>query len=295
VGACGSPSSDIGGRLAQAGRDVTFLVRPRRAAELAERGLRIHAPAGETVVPARTVTAGELDEPYDLIVLAVKSYHLQQALADLGVHLADFGVEEPAHNGMRHIDTLVARFGADRVYGGVCMIAGTLTDEGDVVQLTGLHRLLYGPLDGARDDRLTAVAEALSGAEFESQPSAEIVQEMWEKWAFIATAGGITCLMRGPVGDIVAGGGAPLVVALYDEIALIAAANGHPLRPPAVERAKATLTTAGSPFNSSMARDVENGFRTEAEHVVGDLLKRAKGGAYPVLTTALAHLRTYRL
>ena len=123
--------------------------------------------------------------------------------------------------------------------------------------------------------------------------SREILQEMWEKWAFIATAGGITSLMRGTVGDIVAGGGAPLVVALYDEIGLIAAANGYPLRSEAVQRAKATLTAAGSPFNSSMARDVDNGFRTEAEHVVGDLLKRAKGGDYPMLTTALAHLRTY--
>ena len=101
---------------------------------------------------------------------------------------------------------------------------------------------------------------------------------MWEKWAFIATAGGITCLMRGTVGDIVAGGGAPLAVALYDEIGLIAAANGHPLRTAAAQRAKAMLTAAGSPFNSSMARESRMA-SDEAEHVVGDLLKRARAGA----------------
>ncbi|MGA5302305.1 2-dehydropantoate 2-reductase N-terminal domain-containing protein [Nucisporomicrobium flavum] len=132
VGA-GATGGYFGGRLAEAGRDITFLVRARRAAELAERGLRIHAPAGESVVPARTVTADKLDRPYDVIVLAVKSYHLQQALADIGPAIGTGTVIVPLLNGMRHIDTLVGHFGADHVYGGVCMIAGTLTDEGDVV------------------------------------------------------------------------------------------------------------------------------------------------------------------
>jgi 2-dehydropantoate 2-reductase len=151
----------------------------------------------------------------------------------------------------------------------------------------------FGELDGTKSARVAALAAEFAAAGIQAGQSSEILQEMWEKWAFIATAGGITSLMRGTVGDIVAGGGAPLATALYDEIGLIAAANGHPLRTATVERAKATLTAAGSAFNSSMARDVENGFRTEAEHVVGDLLKRAKGGEYPVISTALAHLRTY--
>jgi 2-dehydropantoate 2-reductase len=153
----------------------------------------------------------------------------------------------------------------------------------------------FGELDGTKSARVAALAAEFAAAGMQAGQSSEILQEMWEKWAFIAAAGGITSLMRGTVGGIVAGGGAPLAAALYDEIGLIAAANGHPLRPAAVQRAKATLTAAGSPFNSSMARDVENGLRTEVEHVIGDLLKRAKGGDYPMLTIALAHLRTYEV
>ena len=99
--------------------------------------------------------------------------------------------------------------------------------------------------------------------------------------------------MRGAVGDIVAAGGAPLTLALYEEIARIAAANGHPLRPAASERARAMLTAAGSPFTASMARDVEGGFRVEADHVIGDLLKRTDGGEYPMLRVAYAHLKAY--
>ncbi len=140
---------------------------------------------------------------------------------------------------------------------------------------------------------MAALAAEFAAAGIQAEQSPAILQEMWEKWAFIATAGGITSLMRGTVGDIVAGGGAPFATLLYEEIALIAAANGHPLRLPAMERAKGMLTTPGSPFNSSMARDVEGGLRSEADHVIGDLVKRAKGGDYPVLKIALAHLKTY--
>src|SRR5689334_5990181 len=162
----GATGGYFGGRLAEAGRDVTFLVRPARAATLAERGLRIHSPAGESTIPVRTVTAGQIDGPYALVVLAVKSYGLAGALNDLKPAVGPDTVIVPLLNGMRHIGELTAAFGPDRVYGGVCMIAGTLTGEGDVVQLTGLQRLAYGPLDGGPDPRLPAVTEALSGAEF---------------------------------------------------------------------------------------------------------------------------------
>jgi 2-dehydropantoate 2-reductase len=188
---------------------------------------------------------------------------------------------------------LAYRFTKKNVLGGQAALPLTLDAEGRILHLAEVLAISFGELDGTKSARVAALADEFAAAGIQAGQSGEILQEMWEKWAFIATAGAITCLMRGTVGDIVAGGGAPLVTALYDEIGLIAAANGHPLPPAAVERAKATLTAASSPFNSSMARDVENGLRTEAEHVVGDLLKRAKGGAYPVLTAALVHLRTY--
>ena len=173
---------------------------------------------------------------------------------------------------------LADRFSKKNVLGGQAGLPLTLDAEGRILHLAEMLAISFGELDGTKSARVAALAAEFAAAGIEAGQSGEILQEMWDKWAFIATAGGITCLMRGTVGDIVAGGGAPLAIALYDEIGLIAAANGHPLQSDKAERGKAMLTAAGSPFNSSMARDVENGFRTEAEHVVGDLLKRAKGG-----------------
>nr|BFE69466.1 hypothetical protein GCM10020092_027670 [Actinoplanes digitatis] len=197
---------------------------------LADRGLRIHSPDGESVIKARTVIADALDGPYDLIVVAVKGYGLGAAIADLRPAVGPETVIVPLLNGMRHVDALVAAFGAGHVYGGVCMIAGTLDDDGDVVQLTGLHRLAYGPLDGGADPRLAAVGEALSGGGFASEPTTGIVARMWEKWLFLAALGVATTLLRGTVGDITA---APGGLAFAERVADEAIAIGTAAQPPA--------------------------------------------------------------
>jgi len=246
VGA-GATGGYFGGRLASAGKDVTFLVRPGRAAALASRGLRIKSlqsgqgrwrggwtgsPGGETVVRPRTVTAQSLDGPYDLVVLAVKSYALDEALRDLAGALGPRTVVVPLLNGMRHVDRLVGEFGPERAWGGTCMIHATLDADGDVVQLTGLHRLGYGPLDGAEDERLAEVTYALQGPEFDSNPSLTIVQDMWEKWVFLASLGAATTLMRATVGDINAAPGGPeFGAAIAAESVAIATAAGHEPRP----------------------------------------------------------------
>ena len=99
--------------------------------------------------------------------------------------------------------------------------------------------------------------------------------ELWEKWGFIAAAAAITCLMRASFGDIVAAGAADLSERLLEECRAIAAANGFAPRPAAIERYRAILTAAGSPISASMLKDIERGAPVEAEHVIGDLLRRA--------------------
>ena len=181
----------------------------------------------------------------------------------------------PLLNGMRHIDRLAERFGAERVLGGQCAISATLGADGAVVHLNDWHALSFGELDGSRSQRIETIASALLNAGFDARLSDEIRQEMWEKWVFIATAAGITCLMRASVGDYVAAGAADLALGLLDECASIAAAQGFPLREPALERARAALTAAGSPLKASMLRDIEGGKPVEGDQILGDLLRRA--------------------
>jgi 2-dehydropantoate 2-reductase len=293
VGA-GAIGGFFGGRLLAAKRDVTFLVRERRAAQLAKTGLVIKSKLGDVnLLAPPTVSAEALKEPYDVVVLSCKAFDLEGAMTSFAPAVGADTAILPLLNGLAHIDALSTRFSKKNVLGGQAALALTLDAEGRVLHLNDMLGISFGELDGTKSARVAALAAEFSAAGIQAGQSAMILQEMWEKWAFIASAGGITSLMRGTVGDIVAGGGAPFATALYDEIGLVAAANGHALRTPAVERAKAMLTMAGSSFNSSMARDVESGLRTEADHVIGDLLKRAKGGDYPMLKIALAHLKTH--
>jgi 2-dehydropantoate 2-reductase len=295
VGA-GAIGGYFGGRLKEAGRDVTFLVRARRAAQLAKTGLVIKSPLGDAALPSPPVVMAEtLREPFDLILLSCKAYDLASAADSFAPAVGPNTVIVPVLNGMAHMDFLGARFGPRAVFGGQCLISTTLDGEGRIIHLNDTHLLSFGEQDGSESTRARAIAAALSGAGFDARLSTAILQEMWEKWAFIATGAGITCLMRASFGDIVAAGGVEYTTGLYDECCAIAAANGFAPREASLQRSRAMITAPGSPISASMMRDIERGAPIEADHVVGDLLRRGKRDRHdhPLLRIALAHLKAY--
>src|SRR5271168_273255 len=252
VGA-GAVGGYFGGRLLEAGRDVTFLVRPRRAAALAKSGLTIRSRLGDFHRPSPPIVLQEdIAEPFDLVVLSCKAYDLDGASASFARAVGENTAILPLLNGMRHIDVLADRFGPKRVLGGQCVISATLDADGAIVHLNDLHALSFGELDGSRSRRIETAASDLLGSGFDARLSDEIRQEMWEKWVLIAALAGITCLMRASVGDYLAAGASGLATGLLDECATIAAAQGYPPRPATLDRARAMLTTDGSPLKASM-------------------------------------------
>ncbi len=296
VGA-GATGGYFGGRLLQAGQDVTFLVRERRAALLAQHGLRIRSALGDADIAAPpTVTAATLREPFDLVLLSCKAWDLPQAIEDVAPAVGERSAVLPVLNGMRQLDLLDARFGAARVLGGQCAIAATLDADGTVRHLNRMHNLGFGERDGSDSERVQRIAQALAGANFDARASRHALQDMWDKWVFLASLAGITCLLRAPVGDIVAApGGREAALALLDDCRRVAAACGHAPGPKVLQRAQDMLTEAGSMLSASMLRDLEHGGRVEADHVLGDLLARgtAHGVETPLLRLAYAHLKAY--
>ena len=298
VGA-GAIGGYFGARLAVAGRDVTFLVRPKRAQQLAG-GLILLSPKGDATIAAPKLVSeatlsplGAPSEPFDLILLSCKSYDLDSAMDSFARAVGPKTMILPLLNGESHIDTLKKRFGAGAVLGGQCQISSTLDEQGRVVHLNDWHMLGFGELDGSPSTRIEAVNESFSGANFEPQLSLHILHDMWEKWVFIATMAGITCLMRAALGDIETAGGTSIALELFEECSAIAGKNGYTVRPVVGERIRKTLTTPGSTLMASMLRDVEGQRKTEHEHILGDLLARAQGIPAPVLEICLAHLRAY--
>jgi 2-dehydropantoate 2-reductase len=279
VGA-GATGGYFGGRLLEAGCDVKFLVRPGRAAQLAAAGLTIMSPAGDVALPPPpTVLAADLRRPFDVVILSCKSYDLDAVIDSVAPAVGPDTAVLPLLNGMRHLDALDARFGPGRVLGGSCFISARLDDAGRVVHASDIHRLVFGERSGGRSPRVEAIAAAMAGTKFESGASDRIVLEMWEKWVFLASLAGISCLTRSAVGDVVAAGGADLAAALLEECRSIAAAAGHPPRDEALRASLSRLTVAGSTVSASMLGDIERRGRTEADHILGDLLRRRGSAA----------------
>ncbi|HTA74421.1 MAG TPA: 2-dehydropantoate 2-reductase [Gemmatimonadaceae bacterium] len=281
----------FGGRLLQAKRDVTFLVRPARAARLAETGLVIKSPFGDATLPAPPTT---VSGAYDLVLLSCKAYDLESAMEGIAPAVGPRTTILPLLNGMRHLDALDQRFGKERVLGGLAIAALTLDDAGRILHLNQNQTLTFGERDGSRSPRVLAIETALSGATFEAKLSEQIVLEMWEKWVLLATLAAETCLMRASVGDIVAAGGAPFATAMLAESIAIATASGYPPRDPVRERVRGTISAEGSTLTASMLRDVERGSRTEADHILGDLIRRGTGDS-ALLSLAYLHLRAYEV
>ncbi|MDM0012589.1 2-dehydropantoate 2-reductase [Variovorax sp. J22P168] len=295
VGA-GALGGYFGGRLLEAGRDVTFLLRPGRAAQLARTGLVIKSPKGDLALPAPpSVQADAIGGPFDVVIVGCKAYDLAQTMESFAPAVGPATLVLPLLNGMRHLDDLRARFGAERVLGGLCMISASLDEAGTVLHHNDMHGLTYGELGGGRSARMQALEAAFAGVRFDARASDAILQDMWEKWMFIASAASMTCLMRGSVGDIVLAGGSDIGSAMVDECAAILAHNGFAPRAEPLARAKAMLAVQGSPVTASMFKDIERGAPIEGEHIVGDLLRRAADGSQAVspLRIAAVHLRTY--
>jgi 2-dehydropantoate 2-reductase len=292
----GAVGGYFGGRLVEAGGDVTFLVRERRAAELAANGLVIKSPYGDAALAVQTVTAGPTLEPFDVVLLSCKAYDLVSALDSIAPAVGPESAVLPLLNGISHLDALDARFGKDRVLGGVAQIGATLGANGRVEHLNRVHRVIFGERDGRRSARVAALAELMARARFDSALSEIILLEMWEKFVLLATLAGMTCLMRASVGAIMATHeGEALMREFLDEGNAVAAAAGQAPRAAFLERARATLTARGSDFTASMLRDIERGGPTEGDHILGDLLRRARalGVATPLLRVAACHVEAY--
>ncbi|MEO8671223.1 MAG: ketopantoate reductase family protein [Tahibacter sp.] len=292
----GATGAYYGARMIQGGSQVDFLVRPERARQLRADGLRIHSSKGDFSDKVPVLTDVPRRGSYDIVLLSCKSYDLDSAIAAIAPAVGEETRVLPLLNGLRHLELLDLAFGRRRVWGGVCHISVTRQDDGSIRQFGQLDRLTFGARD--EDSAMAQLICSLLAVPVDTRHSAAILDSMWEKFAFLATLAGLTCAMRASIGEIVAApGGTDLLRRCYSECAEIASILGHAIVPEARDEADAILTMANSPLKASMLRDLERGGRTEAEHILGDMLTRGQAAALdtPVLAACCLHLRIHEL
>lgn len=298
----GGTGGYFGGRLAQSGADVTFLVRSARAAQLQRDGLRIRSPLGDANLEVGHATADALparvaQAPFDLVLLSCKAYDLDSAMQAIAPAVGPDTTILPILNGLRHYAALDDRFGAARVIGGLCFISAAKGAGGEILHLGHPASITFGERTGEVDSaRTRAFAALCARAGIDHLCSPRIARELWSKYSFLAALAAGTCLMRASVGRIVAtDGGDAFMAALHDECLAVAAAEGQPVPPDDAARARELLTRQDSPLTASMLRDLQAGHRIEGAHIVGDMLQRARAAGLdsPRLAIAWCHLQAY--
>ena len=286
----------FGGRLAQAGEDVTFLVRPKRREQIEREGLRIESPLGDAQFPVKTVAAEELKPGYDAVIFTCKAYDLDSAMDAIAPAMDGSCVAVPQLNGIAHLQRLDERFGKSQVMGGVAQINVTLRRDGVVAHMDKLGRIVFGERDRKPSARSQALADAFAKTSVDWKLSPDIVQEMWEKVVFLAALAATTCLFRGNVGEIVGSpGGRDAMERVLASNVAIATAEGFAPRAAAIDFARSRLTDPEGTWSASMMRDLEAGGKVEGDHIVGWMLERARkhGIDDTVLALAYTHLKTY--
>lgn len=288
----------FGAKMHQVGGDVTFLVRPLRAASLRENGLKVLSPLGDMHIKPKLITTekNQEAEKFDVIILSCKAYDLDAAIESVAPFLDKHGIVIPLLNGLAHLPRLDAQFSRERVLGGLAHIGVTMQPSGEIQHLNDLHRLMIGSRTEQVSTHVSVIAGLLSSSGIDFLLSEHIEDEMWGKYIFLTALAGVTCTMRSAVADILkTNTGEAFVLGMFSECLAVGNKYGYS---PSHERHgfyRDQLSDKGSLMTASMLRDIERNAATEAEHILGDMVERAvaQGVDVPLLKLAYTHLQAY--
>lgn len=295
VGA-GAMGGYFGGRLVEKGEDVTFLVRPGRQQQLQETGLVIKSVHGDFRSPVKTIASGETCEPFDLVLLAVKAYHLDGAIPSFKPYVHEQTMILPLLNGMKHMEALWQHFPKNNVLGGLGFIETTLNQQGEIEQYSAIHDIVFGEWDGAETPRIKQVEKLFQGAKMGARSSQKIQIEMWKKYLFISAMSGMTCLMRSSIGPVLSSPyGKETYQTLLDELFSVAVEREPRLSRDLPEKILANTAKLEPTMKSSMLRDLEKGLPIETDHFHGTLIDWAqKEQKLPILKAIYSTLSIYQ-
>ena len=265
----------LGARLVAAGESPCFLLRPARAARIAEQGLRLLSPLGDVTCHPQIVT--QVQDRADLVILTCKGQDLDGALQAIAPAVGQGTAILPFLNGVAHLEAIRQRFPHADLLGGVAQIGVTMDQDGVIRHLGQDNRFWIGPLDGASPAAGQALCAALAGSPVQIAFRPAIRSDLWAKFVTIGTLAGVTSLCRSRIGLIQRqADGLATIRQLYGECRAIALAEHPALPPAALEDGLDHLTDPHCDAGSSLMRDLLSGRPTEHDPLLGDLMRRAR-------------------
>ena len=201
VGA-GAAGGYIGERLIAAGRDVTFLVHPQTLARLTPGGLRLRLGEDVRTVRVNAVTAADLNDTYDVILVAVRTSAVESVIDDIRSAVGPDSRIVPIMNGIRHLSLLTAAFGAQHVLGAATRLIASMSDDGTIAVVVPGIDMQIGLVDGGDTEGVARTLAELETPDIAVTVRDDVIAAMWEKFAFITSTAALTCLVGDEIGPI---------------------------------------------------------------------------------------------
>ena len=269
----GAVGGYFGGRMAEVGIDVTFLVRNKRKQKLEKTGLIIKSPKGDFSIEPNLVTLDKVDSTFDVIVLTNKAYDLDEVLQS-NFPLKDGSIIIPLLNGYAHMEKLRNKFPNARLFGGIAHIFSTLSQEGEIHHFNDIHSLTFGHLSNTDEIDGRKFFGACSSANFSIKYSDNITVDLWHKWILIATVAGATTLFNATIGEIASTyHGRSFIKDLHEECINIAKSEKIKVNADELAQQSQFLGDKKSTWSSSMRRDMLNNSKIECGHIFLELIK----------------------
>lgn len=267
----------FGGRLAQAGNQVTFIARGRHLDAIRAKGLSLKSPHGDVVLKARAVENPAQAGAADVVLFAVKLWDTESAAQAIRPIVAGGGVVIPFQNGVESIERIGAVLGAERVMGGAAYIAARIAEPGVIVQTGPMARLRFGAVLPEQRPAAEAFHAACLAAQIDCELSGDIVRALWEKFVLLAAVSGVTTVTRHPLGVARADPDMRwLLESAMRETWQLGRARGVALAEDLVEKTMIMLDGLPREMKSSMLGDLEAGGRLEAPWLSGAVSRMAR-------------------
>jgi len=265
----------FGGRLASAGEDVWFVSRGKHLEAMKERGLRVNSTVGNFSIPAGKMTDDIASvEAADVVLFCVKSYDTELAARRLSEVLNKDSLVISLQNGVDNEDKIRNQIRSGTVYGGAAYISSRITAPGEITEVGGFQRIVFGPMGGRSNPHAAEVHERLLAAGVKSQLQDDVTKEIWRKFIFIASMGSLTAMSRLTHGEILAN---PRTLSLmFDamrEITAIAQKLGIDIEAVDEQRVLEGLKRFSPDTRSSMYFDLAAGKPMEIEALNGTVVR----------------------
>jgi 2-dehydropantoate 2-reductase len=276
----------FGGRLAQAGEDVTFIARGEHLRAIQSDGLKVDSLNGDFVVyPAKATDSVAEVGPVDLIIVGVKAWQVPEAARAMKPLVGPDTTVLPLQNGVDALAQLTAELGADAVIGGLCKIVSLVVRPGHVRHAGFAPSMVIGEQDNQRTDRILGIEKTLNRAGLEATIASDIHVGLWMKFLFIASFSGVGAIANAPAGILRADPDlrAQMLQAMH-EIYALAHARGIRLPQDSMEIAMAGVDALPADATSSMQRDIAAGKPSELESQNGAVVRMAHETGVEVTT-----------